>query len=123
MSARLLAPVGGQLLRSSNRRDRTPGRANLSVRVAAAEHPVSSAALSETSRLRNSRAAAVSGAERLVAPAFATAREADDWREWLQFFEQADAQDRVRSTLQVRFWLSSASVYAGLRRSCVPYTC
>ncbi len=121
MSARSLAPVGGHLLRSSNRRDRTPpGRANLSVRVTAAANHVASAALSETSRLRNPLCAAVSGAERLAAPATAIAREADDWREWQQFFEQADAQDRLSSTLQVRCCLPYESSDAVLRRSCVP---
>jgi hypothetical protein len=106
MGARLLAPLGGQLLRSSSRRDRTPpGRANLSVQVAAAANPVASAELSETRRLRNPLSAAVSGAERLAAPKTATAREADDWREWLQFFQHADAQDRLRSTLRVRSYV------------------
>ncbi len=118
MSARLLAPVGGQLLRSSNRRDRlSPGRVNLSVQVAA--NPVASAALSETRRLCNPLSAAVSGAERLAAPETATAREAADWREWQQFFQHADAQDRLSSTLQVRFCLPYETSDAVLRRSCV----
>lgn len=107
MSARALAPDGSRLVGLARCRHRATSRPKATPpRAAAAENPVVSAALGTSSRVRDALPAAGPEAERPAAAqpptASAAAREAAEWQEWQDVFQDVDAKDRLSEALRVR---------------------